>query len=89
MEPGRNRQGAICNGAVHEEVTVETDKNTPEDLKAWLDTGQPVTILDVRNPQAWSESQVKLPGAIRMPLEEIEARLDEIPPDRPVVAYCT
>ena len=29
-----------------------------------------------------------LPGAVSIPLEALEARLDELPRDRPIVAYC-
>jgi rhodanese-related sulfurtransferase len=32
---------------------------------------------------------VKLPGAIRVPADDVSSRLREIPRDRPVVAYCT
>ncbi len=68
---------------------MEPDRITAEEVKTKLDLGEALTILDVRNPQAWSESEFKLPGAIRIPLEELDARVDEIPRDRPVVAYCT
>lgn len=43
-------------------------------------------ILDVREAAEWAEGHV--PGAIHIPYPELRGRLDEIPRDRPVVAYC-
>ena len=43
-------------------------------------------VLDVR-PAAEFESG-HIPGAVSMPLEELERRLAEIPQEQPVVAYC-
>jgi rhodanese-related sulfurtransferase len=45
--------------------------------------------FDTRNPQAWGESDVELPGAIRLPVDKLEEHISEIPKDRPIVAYCT
>ena len=43
-------------------------------------------LLDVR-PAAEYESG-HLPGAISIPLDQLERRLDELPADRQVIAYC-
>lgn len=45
-----------------------------------------VTVLDVRPADEFSAGH--LPGAINLPLSELERRLDQLPPDRAVVAYC-
>jgi rhodanese-related sulfurtransferase/DNA-binding transcriptional ArsR family regulator len=45
-----------------------------------------VTVLDVR-PRAEYEAG-HIPGAISVPLEDLEQRLSEIPSEQPVVAYC-
>lgn len=45
-----------------------------------------VTVLDVRPRDEFTAGHI--PGAVSMPIEELERRLAEIPPDRPVVAYC-
>ena len=60
-----------------------------EDVRRRLAAGEPIVFLDVRNPQAWASSDVKVPDAIRMPLDELPGRALEIPRGRPVVAYCT
>ncbi|MQA89787.1 MAG: metalloregulator ArsR/SmtB family transcription factor [Gemmatimonas sp.] len=45
-----------------------------------------VTVLDVRPRDEYTAGHI--PGAVSMPIEELERRLAEIPPGRPVVAYC-
>ncbi len=47
------------------------------------------TLIDTRNPQAWAESDVKAAGAVRIPLDEFERHLGELPKNKPIVAYCT
>jgi rhodanese-related sulfurtransferase len=54
-----------------------------------MDVGEDFTLIDVRNPQAWSESDTMLPEAIRVPLDKLEENLPRIPKNKPVVAYCT
>jgi rhodanese-related sulfurtransferase len=62
---------------------------TVQELKHRLDAGEDFTVLDVRNPVAWAESDTKIPGAIRVPIDEWEENLPRIPKDRPIVSYCT
>jgi rhodanese-related sulfurtransferase len=45
-----------------------------------------VTVLDVRPAEEYRAGHV--PGAISIPLGELEARLKELPKSREVVAYC-
>ena len=45
-----------------------------------------VTVLDVRPPDEYRAGHI--PGALSMPVEQLERRLSEIPADRPVIAYC-
>lgn len=67
----------------------DTLRITVQEVKERMDAGEEFTFVDVRNPQAWAESESKIPGAVRVSLKEVEAQLPEIPKDRPVVAYCT
>jgi len=62
---------------------------TVAQLKRRMDAGEDFTIVDVRNPKAWSESDTVIPEAIRIPLDDLEQNLARIPKARPVVAYCT
>jgi rhodanese-related sulfurtransferase len=45
-----------------------------------------VTVLDVRPPEEYASGH--LPGAINIPLKELEKRLKELDPKLEVVAYC-
>ncbi len=45
-----------------------------------------VTVLDVRPPEEYAAGHV--PGAINIPLAELESHLDELDPQQEVVAYC-
>jgi ArsR family transcriptional regulator len=56
-----------------------------QDLVSRLDAGL-VTVLDVRPEDEFRLGH--LPGALNIPLRELERRLEEIPADREVIAYC-
>ena len=43
-------------------------------------------LLDVRNE--WEHALVRLPDQALIPLHELPDRLDELPKDVPIVAYC-
>lgn len=45
-----------------------------------------VIVLDVRPPEEYRAGH--LPGALSVPLKELETRLRDLPRDREVVAYC-
>jgi rhodanese-related sulfurtransferase len=45
-----------------------------------------VIILDVRPFIEYQQGHI--PGAISLPLSELEARLEELPKDAEIVAYC-
>jgi rhodanese-related sulfurtransferase len=67
----------------------EVRRISAEDVKQRLARGEPIVFLDSRNPKAWAESDVKLPGAIRVEADRVRDHLSEIPRGRPIVAYCT
>ena len=45
-----------------------------------------VTVLDVRPPEEFAQGHVA--GALNVPLDRLQERLKDLPPDREVVAYC-
>jgi len=45
-----------------------------------------VTVLDVRPPEEYAAGH--LPGAVNIPIHELEKRLKELPKRREIVAYC-
>ncbi len=59
---------------------------TAERLKARIDAGEDLFVLDVRNP---NEFQIcRIPGTTLVPLGELPSRLAEVPADREVVVHC-
>lgn len=68
---------------------MEATRVTADELNERLDRGEQFAFVDTRNPKAWGEAETKLPGAIRVPAEEVEQHLSEIPRDRTVITYCT
>ncbi len=62
---------------------------TPEELRLRLERGDPVAIVDLRHPLDFLVAPYRIFGAIRIPLEELELRHQEIPRDRDVVFYCS
>ena len=43
-------------------------------------------LVDVRTPEEYAEGHI--PDAINVPVQELEARMAELPKDRPIVVYC-
>ena len=68
---------------------MEATRVTVDEVKQRMDRGEEFTFVDTRNPKAWAEAETKLPGAIRIPAEEVEQHIDEIPRGRSVITYCT
>ncbi|MDR4478904.1 MAG: VTT domain-containing protein [Nitrospira sp.] len=64
-------------------------KISVEELKARLDAGEAISVVDVRHPLALELDPETIPGATNFTLEELEHRHHEIPRDRDIVLYCT
>jgi rhodanese-related sulfurtransferase len=58
----------------------------PKKLKARLDAGEDIVIIDVR--EDWELRQSKVARAIHIPMDDIPAALDRIPKDKLVVIMC-
>lgn len=59
----------------------------PAGARRWVEGRAPesYTLLDVRQPEEYERGH--LPGAVLIPLPELEERLGEIDPSKPVLAY--
>ena len=57
-----------------------------EALKKQLDAGEDVFLLDVREPAELEEIGT-IDGHVNIPMDQLEARMSEIPKGRPVVLY--
>jgi rhodanese-related sulfurtransferase len=68
---------------------MEATRVTVDELRERMKRGEQFTFLDVRNPTAWDNATTKLPGAIRVPADEVDQRVNQIPHDKTVITYCT
>jgi rhodanese-related sulfurtransferase len=58
---------------------------TPQDLKARLDAGEDLFLLDVREPH---EREICNIGGELIPKDTVSAHLDLLPRDKEIVVYC-
>jgi rhodanese-related sulfurtransferase len=68
---------------------VDAPRIAVDELRKRLEAGEDFVFIDTRNPQVWAQSEVKLPEAIRLPLDSLEENISKIPKDKPIVTYCT
>ncbi|MFZ1745667.1 MAG: VTT domain-containing protein [Nitrospirales bacterium] len=64
-------------------------KITVDELKQRMDSGEAITVLDVRHPLGLEFDAETIPGALNFLIEDIEHRHHEIPRDRDIILYCT
>ena len=67
--------------------SVNVARISAEELHAILSAGSDVTIVDVRSHIAGDQDLI--PGALRIPTEDLPSRHEEIPRDREIVLFCT
>lgn len=58
-----------------------------EEVQNLLRCEAPPVLLDVREPHELAE-EGWIPGAVHIPMSEIESRLEELDRERPLVVYC-
>jgi len=58
----------------------------PRELKAWLEAGRKVTVLDVRNPPEYQICRIE--GSVFIPLPELPRRFGELDPKDLIVIHC-
>jgi rhodanese-related sulfurtransferase len=46
-------------------------------------------FVDSRSPSSYEGATDRLPGAIRIRADQIDAHVDELPHGRAIIAYCT
>ncbi len=59
---------------------------TATELKARMDAGEDVQLIDVRQPHEYEFARI--PTAKLIPMTELMSRLDEIDPSREAVIHC-
>jgi rhodanese-related sulfurtransferase len=70
-------------------LKVDALRITTDEVRKRLQAGEDFVFVDTRNPQAWAQSDVKVQRAIRVPLDDLDQHISEIPKDKSIVSYCT
>lgn len=68
------------------EAPGEVQRVTLEESKAAFDSKEAV-FLDVRSASSYAARHI--PGALSIPLAELQARIAELDPDQWIITYCT
>jgi rhodanese-related sulfurtransferase len=73
--------GATAGGAEAARIAVN---------EAWrlVQSGADPLFLDTRNLKHYAQSDLKIPGSLRIWREELEERIGELPRDHMIIAYC-
>ncbi len=61
---------------------------TPEEVKQKLDAGEDLLIVDLRDALEFQSEPHSIPGALHLPIEELETNHHRIPRDREIVLFC-
>ncbi len=77
---------AFANG-IGDPSTVE--RITPTELKAKMDRGERIVIIDARSRGAYDSSDLRIKGDRRIAPDEIIERARELPMGAEIIAYCT
>lgn len=70
------------------DTTASVPRMTVDELHGMIERGEPVTIIDVRRQTAFERDLQRIPGSMRIPVDELVDRSEDIPRDRPVVLWC-
>ena len=62
---------------------------SPEELKAKLDGGEDIMIVDVRDRIDFEAEPTIIPGALHLTIEDLDQHQQVIPRERDIVLYCT
>lgn len=81
LEPG---YGSV-HGSLHESSPDSAQEVSRDELLNRVAAGA-VTVLDVRPGEEYAAAHI--PGAISIPMDELSQRIDELPSDQEVIAYC-
>jgi membrane protein DedA with SNARE-associated domain/rhodanese-related sulfurtransferase len=69
-------------------AALEMARISVADLHAQISGGQSPVIVDVRSSTAQGIDLRRIPGALHVPLQEVERHMGELPRDSEIVLYC-
>jgi rhodanese-related sulfurtransferase len=60
---------------------------TVEELRKKIEAGEDIIVVDLRNSIDGMADGI--PGALRIPVEDLDSRFQDIPRDRDIILYCS
>ncbi|MBK8312658.1 MAG: hypothetical protein IPL01_00950 [Acidobacteria bacterium] len=72
-----------------QEEKVPDDRISIKELKRKMDCREDMVIIDSRAGTALIGSAVRIKGAIHITLDDLAARLSELPKNKEIIIYCT
>jgi len=68
---------------------LRVNRITPREVFRLTESGQPVTIVDLRHPAEVERDGFKVAGALVLRPDDIRASSQQIPKDQEIILYCT
>ena len=79
----------ICGVQQDRVERMEIKEIEPTELKAKLDAGEDIVVVDVRNQDEWDEANLsEAASSILIPLPELEERFSELDPSKTTIVHC-
>lgn len=76
-------------GAGEPEGGMEIPRITPQEVADRVRRGEAIAFVDARSVKAHESATQQIPGSVRVPPGEVDARVASVPRGATVVAYCT
>src|SRR5215467_267764 len=67
----------------------EAPRITVAEVLAQLEKQTPIVVVDSRSENSWEGSDKQIKGSVRIPIDQLEARMNELPRDKEIVIYCS
>jgi 3-mercaptopyruvate sulfurtransferase SseA len=84
---------AGASAATARQEVQKDDQDAPRmsvaELLSRLEKHAPVVIVDARSEGSWEGSDKQIKGSIRIPVDQIEARMSDLPKDKEIIFYCS
>lgn len=69
--------------------TLRISRITVDELKRKIDSGEPLSIVDLRHSLDFEADPETIPGAVHIDSKELAEKNDLLPRDREIILYCT
>ena len=79
----------VCFPSAASRAADNVPRTSIQELKAKMDRGEPIVIVDVRTGEDYASSRFMIAGAIRIPVDRLNDRYQELPSNAEIITYCS